>query len=401
MNADKLSEGIYRLTSRLSSDNLFEGIWPLPHGVMVNAYLIKGKDKIAVIDYFCDWDNSREDVALQLRNLGIKGSDIDYLIINHMEPDHTGDLNFLLDKYKNIKIVTSARSVPLLESFYGVKNEIMKVKTGDTLDLGGRTLCFYDTPNVHWPETIMTYLKEEKILFSCDAFGSFGVFDKTFHDELNKEELELYLSETERYYVNIISTFSKFVLKAIASLGSLDIKMICPSHGVVYRKNCEIAVNHYKKLAQYSENGGEKEVTFLYSSMYGNTEALVKVVEEELKKAKIKFYTFKIPGTHDSFVLEKVWRSKGLIVGVPSYEMAMFYPMAHTLDALDRSHIKGKKLIRFGSYGWCKGAEKELLTFVEKMNLDYLGQVEFKGRASEEDVKALRDLTKELIKSLE
>ncbi len=398
MEADFICKNVYRVATRVRDKQVFEGIWPLPNGVMLNSYLVKGSEKVALIDFVEEWMYVEDQMNNQMKGLDLNLDKIDYLIINHMEPDHTGALKNFVDKYPNLQIITSKRSLKMLKTFYNLENNIITVKNGEEISLGDKTLVFYDTPNVHWPETIMTYLKEDKVLFSCDAFGSYGIFEGSYDDELTENDKKIIDSETERYYSNIISTFSSFVTKAITKLKDVDISVIAPSHGVVYRKNPKKIIDHYLKLASYSDVANtEKEITLIWSSMYGHTQEMLSVIRDEVKKANIKLYEFRVPDTHSSFIIEKAWRSKGLIVGMPTYEFKMFPPMFHTLDMLERSHINNRLLVRFGSFGWSKGAEKELLPYVERMKLDYVGQTEYPGSFTKDDEEKLRSQIKEMI----
>ena len=166
-----------------------------------------------------EWRGSSFDFQRQLESIGLKPTDIDIIVLNHLEPDHTEVLRALVNSAPNVKIVTTAKGAELVEEFYGISENIQKVKSGDQLDLGGKTLHFVEVPYVHWPETMVTYLAEDKILFSCDAFGSFGCLDGViFDDELSIQRKAFFQRETLRYYANIVAVYSKMVLKAIDKL---------------------------------------------------------------------------------------------------------------------------------------------------------------------------------------
>jgi flavorubredoxin len=317
-----------------------------------------------------------------------------------MEPDHTGVMALFVEKHPNVEILCSEKAVPLIKHFYSIEKNVRSVKDGETIDLGGKTLQFIMTPNIHWPETMMTYAVEDGILFSCDAFGSFGQYDHCFDDQLTKKELELLSGETERYYTNVVSSFSPFVLRGIAKLEGLTIKQVAPSHGVVWREEPLTIINWYKTLATYMDGPREKEITVVWSSMYGNTAALVPFIVEGAESEGIPVHVLEIPQTHESFVLEKVWRSEGLVIGMPTYEYKMFPPMYHILDILERSHVQKRKTMRFGSFGWSGGAQKQFDIFLEAMKLDYVGVVEFQGAASEEDKRRAYEMAKEMAKQI-
>ena len=401
MKPDRLADNVYRVAAKIGSKDLFEGIWPIPDGVMLNSYVVKGSKLNALIDVVKDWDGALDIVNAQLDELSITTNKLDFLVINHMEPDHTGALNEVIKRYPDVQILCSPKAVPLIKAFYKIEENVQAVADGQTLDLGGKTLTFYLTPNIHWPETMMTYVVEDGILFSCDAFGSFGRYDHCFDDELDEATMTHLLSETERYYANIVSSFSSFVLRGIDKLKDLPIKMVGPSHGVVWRAHPEAIINHYHKLASYLDGPREKEVALIWSSMYGNTQALLESIIAGVESEGIPIHVIQIPQTHESFVLEKAWRSEGLIIGMPTYEYKMFPPMYHVLDIMTRSHIQGRKTLRFGSFGWSGGAQKQFDEFITAMKLECVAEaIEYQGSPTAEDKELAFARAKELAKAI-
>jgi flavorubredoxin len=400
MKPDVLVPGIHRVYARIGSRDLFEGIWPIEHGVLLNSYVVQGSKATAFIDLVKDWEGAVGEVESQLESLGLSFSDIDYLVLNHMEPDHTGSLRVLCKKNPNMKILCTKKAVPLVDAFYGVRDNVQAVASGESIDLGGKTLVFEETPNIHWPETMMTYVPEDGILFSCDAFGSFGQYDHCFDDELTEAEWELLIPETERYYANIVSSFSQFVTRGIQKLADLEIKMVAPSHGIVWRKEPFRVINHYSRLAEYMNGPAEPEITFVWSSMYGNTAALVPIIKEAIEEEGVKVHLHEVPKEHASHVLASAWRSSGLVIGMPTYEYRMFPPMYHILDVLDRSHVNNRKVMRFGSFGWSGGAQKQFDPIVQALKWDCLGVVEYQGAPSDEDKKKAIEVAKALAASV-
>lgn len=398
--AMKISDNVYGIQSNIGNRDLFEGIWPIPHGVSLNTYIVRG-EKTALIDLVKDWEDAVSEVNEQLESLGLAIEDIDYLILNHMEPDHTGWLGELKKRHPGLQILCSKKAVPLVSAFYGITEGVSAVGSGDQLDLGGVKLLFEDTPNIHWPETMMTYEPEAGILFSCDAFGSFGkVGEHVFDDQLTDEERDFYEQETLRYYANIVSTFSGFVEKGIDKLKNLDVKVIAPSHGVIWRSEPERIVEQYKRLASYKNGPAEKEVAVVWSSMYGNTEQLLEQVLAGLASEGVPYHVHRVPQEHVSFVLASAWRSSGIIVGTPTYEYKMFPPMYSVLDVLDRSHVMNRKVMRFGSYGWSGGANKQFEEFLKTMKWDCVGVVEYQGAPRAEDQKQAFETAAELARAV-
>ncbi|GAB6089700.1 FprA family A-type flavoprotein [Spirochaeta dissipatitropha] len=389
----EVSEGIYRLSANV--DNiLFEGIWPIPHGVAMNSYIVKG-DKVAIVDGVCEWDGVPETLFSQLEKMQVHINDIDYVILNHLEPDHTGWLNAFKKLRSEFTIVTSKKGAKIAEAFYGITENILTVSDGDEIDLGqGRVLRFYEIPNVHWPETIATYDTRSCTLFPCDAFGSYGSVQSSapYDDMLSQEEIDFFEDEALRYYANIVAAFSIPTKKAIDKLGPLEIKAIAPGHGIVWRRNPAKIVTDYIRYAGYSKGPAKEHVTVIYGSMYGMTEQGIKPVVEGLESEGITVHLHRIPESNISFVLKDVWQSTGVVLAMPTYEYKMFPPMAAVLDEIGKKKVLNRLAFRFGSYGWSGGAQKELdeITSRLKMNWQFIDPVEFNGAPSSDELDMIR-----------
>ncbi|NBB90600.1 MAG: MBL fold metallo-hydrolase [Spirochaetes bacterium] len=401
MRTTQVTDGVFRLSANV--DNiLFEGMWPIPNGIAMNSYVVKG-EKAAIIDGVCTWEGVPEELFEQLDQMKVKLEDIDYVIINHMEPDHSGWLEPFseLRGDDNFEILCTQRAVPLLESFYGITKNVRPVKSGDTLDLGdGRVLAFEEIPNVHWPETMATYDTKTKTLFPCDAFGSFGSVadDAPYDDQLDQSQIDFFEREASRYYADIVAAFSMPTKKAIDKVESLPVDIIAPGHGIVWRENPQKIVDDYKRYASYSKGPAKPEVTVIWGSMYGNTEQGVQPVVEGLESEGVKVHVHEVPETDAGFVLQSVWESSGVVLGMPTYEYKMFPAMAAVVDEIGKKKAFNRKAFSFGSYGWSGGAQKELQEIVErnKMKWDFLEPVEFKGRPTNEEKEVLKQRGKEL-----
>jgi flavorubredoxin len=400
MKPDMLAQDIYRVHARIGTRDLFEGIWPLPNGVLLNSYVVQGSRKTALIDLVKDWEGAVDEISDQVKQLGLRLQDIDYLILNHMEPDHTGSLARMKAENPRLEILCTKKAVPMVKEFYGIEEGVRAVATGDSLDLGGKVLQFVEAPNIHWPETMMTYEPHSGILFSCDAFGSFGRYEHCFDDELTAEEWALLIPETERYYANIVSSFSTFVLRGIEKLSSLKISMVAPSHGIVWRHDPHRVIELYRDLATCMDNPRKAEITLIYSSMYGNTAALVDPIRQTVQEHHVTLHVHEVPRDHASFVLASAWRSSGLIIGMPTYEYRMFPPMYHVLDILERSHVNKRKVMRFGSFGWSGGAQKQFDPFVQALGWDCLGVVEYQGAPKDLHTAKAVELAAQLAKAV-
>src|SRR6056297_1474733 len=380
MKAVKITEGIYCLPVNLESYKLFEGMWPMPNGISINSYIVQG-EKTALIDLLEDVGTKPADFDAEMASIGISAKDIDYLILNHMEPDHTSWLPVFHARNPDMKIILTSKAKQLLKDFCGIENNVEVIKDGDSLDLGkGKVLTFYETPNIHWPETMMTYESSSGTLFSCDAFGPYGTLnDVYFDDQLSTSQHDFFINEALRYYANIVSSFSTFVSKGIPRLSTLDIKVIAPSHGIIWRENPEAIIDSYSRFAGYLNGPAEAKVTVIWSSMYGNTEKLVNSIVQGVRSAGLPVHVHRVPDDHVGLILASAWKSSGIILGMPTYEYEMFPPMAWVLDMFRRKKIWNKKVLRFGSAGWSGGAQRELDHLTEKLKWEFIDPIEWKG----------------------
>ena len=378
------------------STELFEGLWPILHqGVSYNAYLVKD-EKNALIDL--SKETFTDDFIQQIREL-IDPADIDYVIINHMEPDHSGALTRIRELAPNAKFLGMSKAIQMVNDFYGITENVEVLATGQTLSLGKHTLQFVYTPLVHWPETMVTYDIGEKVLFSCDAFGSYGALNGTIFDD-TCANIEFYEVEALRYYTNIIAAFSRHVLSAIDKLTGIPIEVIAPSHGLVWRKDPMRILNLYKKWATYATEPAEPGVTLLYGSMYRNTEHAVNYAAEAIAREGVPLEVFNVGTTEVSFILPSLWTKRGVLVAAPTYERTMFPPMKHVLTVADLKSVKNKVAGYFGSYAWSGGAKAEFDKFAEQMTWDVKGHVEFVGSAKNEDIEAIVKLAGEIARTV-
>jgi len=392
MRAVPITEGIYCLPVNLESYLLFEGLWPMPNGISINSYLVRG-EKTALIDLIEDVNGKPAEFEAELHSISLEAGDIDYLIINHMEPDHTSWLPAFHARNPRLQIYLTGKAVGLLDSFYGIKDNCHVVKSGDTLDLGrGKVLSFHETPNIHWPETMMTYEQSSGILFTCDAFGSYGTLDGVyFDDQLSTIQHDFFLQEALRYYSNVVASFSPFVSKGIKSLSDLDIKAIAPAHGIIWRENPQAIIDSYLRFASYQDGPAEPEITVVWSSMYGNTEKLVNSVVQGIRKEGVPVHVHRVPEEHVGKILASAWKSAGIVLGMPTYEYEMFPPMAWVLDMFRRKKVWNKKVLRFGSAGWSGGAQRELDALTEKMKWEFIEPIEWKGAPAVHELELARE----------
>jgi anaerobic nitric oxide reductase flavorubredoxin len=378
--------------------DLFEGLWPITQeGVSYNSYLINDEKK-AIIDLT---KSIKGDEYFAKIDSVIDITKIDYVIVNHMEPDHSGLIRTLRRIVPDVTLVGSAKTKDMLEKFFSITKNVLVVKDGDTLDLGKRTLKFLSTPFLHWPETIMTYDTSDRILFSCDVFGSYGAIRGALSDDDSKSR-EFYLKEALRYYVNIVANFSPRVLAAIEKLKDLPINIIAPSHGLIWQKNIPLIMDLYKKWAESADGGIEPGVTLIYGSMYGNTEVVMNAVAEGIAAEGVPLDIFDVSRNHVSYILPSLWTKRAVMIGAPTYEVSLFPTMAEVLHMAAHKRIINKKAAYFGSYGWSGGALKDVKKIVEPLKWEIVDSFEFIGSPTKEDMETAREFGRkfaELIKS--
>lgn len=364
---------------------LFEGLWPLPYGVTYNSYLIDD-DMIALVDTV---DICYFDVFLNKIKKVIGDKPINYLIINHMEPDHSGSIRLLKQHYPEIVIVGNKQTFGMVEGFYGVTGDRYVVGDGDFLDLGQHKLKFYLTPMVHWPETMMTFDETDGILFSGDGFGCFGALNGGVID--TKINIDIYWEEMIRYYSNIVGKYGSPVQKALQKLSGLKIEMICSTHGPVWTKNIPEVVAIYDKLSRYE---AEEGVVIAYGSMYGNTEQMAEAIAEELSAQGIKnIVMHNLSKSDASYVIKDVFKYRGLIVGSPTYSNQLYPDVESILSKIAVRDIKGRYLGYFGSFTWASAAVKRIAEFNEKLKFEIVGNpVEMKQGMKEETYKMCQAL---------
>ncbi len=364
---------------------LFENLWPIPYGVSYNSYLIDD-DKVALVDTV---EAGHFDIFLKKIRKAIGDRPIDYLIINHMEPDHSGAIKLIKQFYPDIVLVGNKQTLGMVDGYYGECGNRLMVGEGDILELGTHTLTFSLIPMVHWPETMVTYDITEKVLFSGDAFGCFGALNGGVVDaDINTD---IYWGEMERYYSNIVGKYGSPVQRALKKLEGLEIEAICSTHGPVWTVEIPRVISVYDRLSRYE---AEEGVVIAYGSMYGNTEQLAEVIAEELSCQGVRnIVMHDISRSHHSYIIADVFRYKGLIVGCPTYNGGIYPEMDALLGKLAMREVKNRLLGYFGSFTWSGQAVKRIAEHNEKMKLEVVGTpVEMK--------QAMRDCVEEQAREL-
>lgn len=312
---------------------LFENVYPIPRGVSYNAYLIQD-GKTALLDTV---DQAIAERFFENLEHALQGKPLNYVIVNHMEPDHAATLGTVLSRYPEATVIGNAKTLPMIKQFFPmeVEGRFQAVKEGDTLSLGRHELTFVMAPLVHWPEVMMTYESSEKLLFSADAFGSFGATGgNLFNDELNFDRD--WLDDARRYYGNIVGKYGLQVQAALKKLSGLDIAMICPLHGPIWRSDLDYLLDKYDKWSRYEPE--ERAVAVLYASMYGDTENAVNLLAAGLADGGVKNIAMHdISSTHVSTLISEVFRCSHLVLAAPTYNNGVYPAMAtflHDMKAL-------------------------------------------------------------------
>ncbi len=391
----KITDDIYYVGVNDRDTALFENLWPLDKGVSYNSYLILD-EKTALIDTVKE--SKISEFFDKIRHL-LNGRALDYLIINHMEPDHSGSIPELLQEFPGIKIVGNKTTFQFIKDLYKVEDNFQEIKDGSVLNLGKHTLKFYLTPMVHWPETMMTYDEKDKILFSGDAFGGFGTLDGGIFDD--EVRIDFFEDEIRRYFSNIIGKYTKMVQRALNKLkdANVDIDIIAATHGPVWRKDPKRIIDLYDK---WSRCETEKGVVIVYGSMYGNTEEMAeyvarKLAEEGIKEIKI----MSVSKTHISYIINEIWKYKGLILGSCTYNQGLFPYMESLVQWLAHNDIKNHVLGIFGTYGWSGGGVSTLVKYNEQMKWPLVYEpVEAKLSAKAEDFKKLDELARAMAREI-
>lgn len=356
----RISDRIRYIGVNDHNKELFEGLWPLPYGISYNSYIVTD-EKTALIDTV---GKGFEIEFLENIRKEIGSKPVDYLIINHMEPDHSSLISLIKEVYPGILIVTNAKAVPMLKGYYGIsEDEILTVRDGDKLRLGSCSLTFFLTPMVHWPETMMTWLEKENTMFSGDAFGTFGslehgITDLSFKHNGSDDAFSFYEDEMIRYYSNIVGKYGLAVQAALKKLSGIEIRRICSTHGPVWERQAAEVTDLYERLSGYEARHG---VCIAYGSMYGNTAEAAHSLARELTIRKIPFAIHDLGGYGElSAAIRDVFRYDTLIIGSPTYNGAVFPPVDAFMRAVCSRQVKDRRFFAFGSYTWASASVRIL-----------------------------------------
>ena len=394
----KVAEDIYWIGGSDRRLALFENLFPIPRGVAYNSYLIMDEKTVVM-------DTADASITRQfIENIAhvLNGRPLDYLVVNHMEPDHCANIEELLVRYPEMKIVGNVKTHNMIRQFYDadLEGKTITVKEGDTLSLGKRTLHFFFAPMVHWPEVMVAWEETDKILFSADAFGSFGALNgNIFNDEVNFDRD--WLADARRYYTNIVGKYGPQVQNALKKLSALEIQMICPLHGPIWRNDLGYLLDKYDKWSRYEPE--DKAVVIMYASMYGNTENAANVLAAELAEAGVKnIAMYDVSNTHVSELIAEVFRCSHLVLAAPTYNNGIYPAMLNFLHDMKALNVQKRTVALLENGSWAPTSAKQVRALLEEMKgMEILEPVvTVKSSLKEDSLNSIKELVDAIVKSL-
>lgn len=396
-NISLINNDIFYVGASTRRETRFENIFPIENGVSFNSYLIVD-EKTALLDT-CD-----ESVCSQFfENIeaALCGKELNYLIINHMEPDHCSQIINVINKYPDVKIVGNTKTFTMMEQFFdfGFENRIV-VKEGDTLNLGKHTLKFIMAPMVHWPEAMISYDETSKTLFSADAFGTFGALDGNIFAD-NMDFQNDWVPEARRYYSNIVGKYGSSVNMLLKKASTLEIKTICPLHGPIFTKNLEKPIALYSQFANYKPT--DKAVVIFYATMYGNTENAADLLANMMSRDGIKdIKLYDVSITDVSYLLSEVFRCSNLVFASPTYNADMHPKIAGLIEEIKSHAVQGRKISIIENGSWAPIAGNKMIEkFSTMKNMELVGdKVTIKSSVNKDSREKLKLLSKAIYNSM-
>lgn len=387
-NIAKISEGVYFVGIRDWNRRLFDALIPLPKGTTYNAYLVIGENKKALIDTVNP--GFEKELEEKIRKI-TDPSEIDYVIMNHAEPDHAGSIPYIMSISSKAKLIVSSRGARMAQTFYKVPEErIQVVHDQEIIDLGGKTLRFIEAPMLHWPETMFTYLQENKILFPCDFFGSHiakGLYD---------DEIEDLLVYAQRYWGEIMMPFRVMAQKALDKIKDLKIDIIAPSHGPIHRNTERILKAYYI----WANGETKQKVIIVYATMWNSTEKMIKAIAETLMSEDVEIVLYNLVSSDIGDVAKDLVDSRAIVLGAPTVLGG-----AHPLAVYATYLVKAlRPPLKFGvvlsSYGWGGGAIKHVQEILGSSTIEVVGAMEINGPPTEDNAKQITELGKTLARKI-
>lgn len=395
----KINEDLYWVGAEDRRLALFENLFPIPRGIAYNSYLIKD-EKNVLLDTV-DYSVGRQ--FLENVQYVLDGENLDYLIINHMEPDHCSLIEELIYKYPEMKIICNNQTIRMLKQFYNfdVDSKVEIVKEGQTIKTGKHEFQFIMAPMVHWPEVMVTYDVTDKVLFSADAFGSFGALNGNLYNDDTDFEKE-WLPDARRYYTNIVGKYGPQVQNLLKKASSLEIKMICPLHGVIWRNNLKYIIEKYDKWSRYEPE--ENSVLIIYSSVYGNTENVVNTLSNYLGENGIKnIAVYDSSNTDVSYLVSESFKYSNIVIAATTYNLGLFPAIEKYLLDIKRLNLQNRTVSIIENSTWVPGiVTKEVKNILSEMkDMEILEKTySIKSSAKYFEYENIKNIGDELIQNL-
>ena len=398
-NVKKITQDLYWVGANDRRIALFESAYPVPTGISYNSYLLLD-EKTVLLDTV---DKAVNHQFFENIEHVLNGRNLDYLIINHMEPDHCAEIQTLVNKYPNIKIVCNVKIQQMIGQFFDLElpeSSWQIVKEGDSLNTGKHNLSFVLAPMVHWPEVMVTYDATDKILFSADAFGAFGAIDgNIFADEVDFEHR--YMDEARRYYTNIVGKYGPQVQMLLKKAANLQIEMICPLHGYVWRKDLTKFIEKYQKWSTYEPE--IKSVLIAYSSVYGGTQNAAEILSTKLAEQGVKdIKMYDVSTVHPSYVLSDAFKYSHIVFASTTYNMGIFVSMENLLHDITAHNLQNRKVAIIHNGSWAPVCGNLISDIVSQWkNTEIIGStVQLKSTVKGMNIEELENLAKEIVKTI-
>ncbi len=394
---NRVFDNLYML--RIFDDEIrfFEALWSIPEGIMYNSYILDTGSDIVLFDTV---KNSYRSVYMDYLGKVVDIGRIKYVVIHHMEPDHSGVLYELYRRNPDIVFIGHTMAKAMIKSFYGFSPEnYMAVKDGEELDINGYRIKFIHLPWIHWPETIASYIYEYKLLLSCDAFGSYGLYSNLYVDELDEKDYRKYLWFMRKYLANVVGHYLEWVVKGIEKLGEtgLDIRVIGPSHGLLWR-NVDKVLGLYM---DWSRGLGGEHYVVIYSSMYGFLEKVVKHVVEKLSDLGVEYSVYGFSDREYSSlsdIIGELLTAKGLIIATATYEASVFPYMRYVVETIFEKIPRNKKVLIISNYGWGPVAGRVLEKMFREKGFNVVNVVEFRAGQLDKYIDKINEAVEKLVK---
>lgn len=358
----KITEDLYWVGANDRRLHLFENVHPIDRGVSYNSYLLLD-EKTALFDTV-DWSVCRE--FLENVEKVLDGRDLDYLVINHMEPDHCASMDEILLRYPNAKVISNEKAFMMMHQFgFHIEDRQIEVKEGDTFEFGKHTITFVDAPMVHWPEAMVSFDITNGVLFSADAFGSFGTLDgNIFADEFDFDRD--WIDDARRYYTNIVGKYGPHAQALLAKAGTIDIKIICPLHGPVWRKDLGYFIDKYVHWATYEPE--EKGIMIVYASMYGHTEdAATKLAAKISERGFSNIKMYDVSKTHVSYLISDIFKYSHIVFASVTYNLGIFPPMHNLLMDMKALNVQKRICAILENGSWAPKAASLIAEELDEM----------------------------------